>query len=153
MRTRAGIVLIEDEKVALIERHRAGLDYYVFPGGGVDEGETPEQAAIREAMEELGVEIAIKQKVAVIHFDQSTQIYFLGDRVSGEFGSGTGEEFTNADPYDPQEGIYVPVWMPIEELSQRENIHPSDLAALVLRSMKEGWAEEAVVIFESPRRE
>jgi 8-oxo-dGTP diphosphatase len=38
MRTRAGIILIEDDKVALIERHRAGLDYYVFPGGGVDEG-------------------------------------------------------------------------------------------------------------------
>ena len=77
MRTRAGIVLIEDAKVALIERHRAGLDYFVFPGGGVDEGETSEQAAIREAMEELGVEVAIKQKVAMIHFDQSTQVYFL----------------------------------------------------------------------------
>ena len=53
MRTRAGVVLIEDGKVALIERHRAGLDYFVFPGGGVDDGETPEQAAVREAMEEL----------------------------------------------------------------------------------------------------
>ena len=39
MRIRAGIVLIQDRKVALIERHRAGLDYFVFPGGGVDEGE------------------------------------------------------------------------------------------------------------------
>jgi hypothetical protein len=29
MRTRAGIVLIEDNNVALIERHRAGLDYFV----------------------------------------------------------------------------------------------------------------------------
>jgi 8-oxo-dGTP pyrophosphatase MutT (NUDIX family) len=62
MRTRAGIILIENDKVALIERHRAGLDYYVFPGGGVDEGETPEQAAVREAFEELGVEVAIRQK-------------------------------------------------------------------------------------------
>ncbi len=61
MRTRAGIVLIEDNKVALIERHRAGLDYFVFPGGGVDEGETPEQAAVREAMEELGVEFVCHQ--------------------------------------------------------------------------------------------
>ena len=38
MRTRAGVVLIQGDKVALIERHRAGLDYLVFPGGGVDEG-------------------------------------------------------------------------------------------------------------------
>ena len=62
MRVRAGIVLIQEGKVALIERHRAGLDYFVFPGGGVDEGESPEQAAIREAMEELGVEVAIQQE-------------------------------------------------------------------------------------------
>src|SRR5512144_1848498 len=105
MRIRAGIVLIEDDKVALIERHRAGLDYFVFPGGGVDEGETPERAAVREAMEELGVEVAIQQKVAVIHFGQSTQVYFLVNRVSGEFGSGTGEEYTDSDPNNPDEGI------------------------------------------------
>jgi len=66
MRTRAGVVLIQGDKVALIERHRAGLDYLVFPGGGVDEGETPEQAAIREAMEELGIDIILKQKVAEV---------------------------------------------------------------------------------------
>jgi len=148
MRTRAGIVLIEDDKVALIERHRAGLDYFVFPGGGMDEGETPEQAAIREAMEELGVEVAIRQKVAVIHFDQSTQVYFLVDRISGEFGTGTGEEFTDSDPNDPQEGIYIPVWIPIEELPQHEKVFPSDLAKLVIRSNSEGWMKDAVVIYE-----
>jgi 8-oxo-dGTP pyrophosphatase MutT (NUDIX family) len=48
MRIRAGIVLIKDNKVALIERYRAGSHYYSFPGGGVDEDESPEQAAIRE---------------------------------------------------------------------------------------------------------
>lgn len=61
MRTRAGIVLIEDDKVALIERHRAGLDYFVFPGG-VDEGETPEQAAVREARELLVKALEGKKK-------------------------------------------------------------------------------------------
>src|SRR5512146_507465 len=90
MRIRAGIVLIQDGKVALIERHRAGLDYYVFPGGGVDEGETPEQAAIRETMEELGIDVAIKQKVAEINLGpKSRQVYFLVEHVSGEFGTGT----------------------------------------------------------------
>ena len=148
MRTRAGIVLIEDNTVALIERHRAGLDYFVFPGGGVDEGETPEQAAVREAMEELGVEVAIKQKVVEIQIETSRQVYFLVERVAGEFGTGTGEEFTDSDPRDPSEGIYVPVWMPIEELSQRQKIYPTALAQLVLYSETNGWGNEAVVISE-----
>jgi 8-oxo-dGTP pyrophosphatase MutT (NUDIX family) len=93
MRIRAGVILIEDDQVALIERHRAGLEYYVFPGGGVEEGETVEQGAIREAMEELGIEVAIRQKVAVIQFGFSKQIYFLVEQVAGEFGTGVGDEF------------------------------------------------------------
>jgi 8-oxo-dGTP pyrophosphatase MutT (NUDIX family) len=148
MRTRAGIVLIENDKVALIERHRAGLDYFVFPGGGVDEGETPEQGAVREAMEELGVEVAIQQKVAVIHFDQSTQLYFLVDCVSGEFGSGTGEEFTDSDPNDPSEGVYIPIWMPIDDVPRHEKVFPEALAKLVVRSKTAGWSKDPAVIYE-----
>jgi 8-oxo-dGTP diphosphatase len=78
MRIRAGIVLIKENKVALIERYRAGLHYFIFPGGGVDEDESPEQAASREALEELGITVGIKQKVAEVQFGQnSRQIYFL----------------------------------------------------------------------------
>jgi 8-oxo-dGTP diphosphatase len=151
MRIRAGIVLIEDNKLALIERHRAGLDYFVFPGGGVNEGESPELGAVREALEELGVQVAIQQKVAEINFGQATRhFYFLVERVSGEFGTGTGEEFTDADPDHPQEGIYIPVWMPVDELAQHQNIYPSDLTKLVIQSVREGWAKEPVVLFTEP---
>ena len=149
MRIRAGIVLIKDNKVALIERHRAGLDYFVFPGGGMDEGETPEQAAIRETLEELGIEVAIKQKVAEINLGpKSRQIYFLVEHVSGEFGTGTGEEFTDSDPNDPDEGIYVPIWMPIAELPQHQNIYPTDLSRLVVKSARDGWRRKPLVITE-----
>lgn len=149
MRVRAGIVLIKENKVALIERHRAGLDYYVFPGGGVDEGETPEQAAIRETREELGIEVVIKQKVAEITLGpKSRQIYFLVEHVSGEFGTGTGEEFTDSDPNDPEEGIYVPIWMPIEELPRRTNIYPMDVSKLVVKSVRDGWRKKPLVVTE-----
>ena len=140
--------LIEDDNVALIERRRAGLHYYVFPGGGADDGETLEQSATREAMEELGIEVIVRQKVAEVHFGQSLQIYFLVEQLGGEFGAGTGEEFTDSDPNNPQEGIYIPSWMPIEELPRRDNVHPADLARLVVRSKQ---AEEPVVVFEEPK--
>jgi 8-oxo-dGTP diphosphatase len=149
VRTRAGIVLIQDNKVALIERHRAGLDYFVFPGGGVDEGETPEQAAAREAMEELGIEIAIKQKAAEIQFgSKSRHIYYLVEQTGGQFGSGIGEEYTDSDPNSPEEGIYIPIWMPVDQLHLHENIYPAEVAKLVLRSLEEGWAENTATLFE-----
>ncbi len=151
MRIRAGIVLIKDNKVALIERHRAGLHYFVFPGGGVDDGESPEQAAIRETMEELGLEVAIKHKVAEVHLGQkSRQVYFLVEQTGGEFGAGTGEEFTSSDPNNPEEGNYYPVWMPINELSQHEKVFPVDVANLVLKSQTDGWPIEPIVVFEVP---
>ena len=152
MRIRAGIVLIQNDKIALIERHRAGLDYFVFPGGGVNEGETHEQAAIREAMEELGVEVAIKQKISEIQLGhKSRQVYFLAEQAGGEFGTGVGEEYTDSDPNDPDEGIYVPIWMPIEELSSHENIYPDSVAKLVIKSVREGWKEFTAVSFENQK--
>jgi 8-oxo-dGTP pyrophosphatase MutT (NUDIX family) len=152
MRIRAGIVLIQNGKVALIERHRAGLDYFVFPGGGVDEGESVEQAAVREAREELGIEVAIKQKVAEIQLGQkSRQVYFLVEQTGGEFGTGIGEEFTDADPHSPEEGIYVPIWMSIDQLPLHENVYPADVARLVVRSSKEGWQPDPLLAVEAPK--
>jgi mutator protein MutT len=151
MRVRAGVVLIENGKVALIERHRAGKHYYVFPGGGVDEGETPEQAAIREMEEETGLRVTVRRKLAEIHFGLSEQLYYLVDRLDGRFGTGTGVEFTDSNPDDPTEGIYIPVWMPLEELPQHENIYPADLAALVSEAVHIGWPEEPVVMVEYPK--
>lgn len=152
MRVRAGIVLIKGDKVALIERHRGGLDYFVFPGGGVDAGESPEQAAIRETREELGVEVVIRQKVIEVQLGQkSRQVYFLVDQVGGEFGTGTGEEYTDADPDNPEEGVYIPIWMPIDELLLHENIYPADLAKLVIGSVNNGWAQDATFSVEAPK--
>ncbi len=148
MRTRSGVVLIEDGKVALIERYRDGAHYYVFPGGGVDEGETPEEAAIREMDEETGLRVAVIQKLAEIHFGSSVQHYFLAERIGGVFGAGQGEEYTDSDPDHPEQGIYIPMWMPVTELPQRDNIYPADVAALVIKSTQAGWPGTPIMIEE-----
>ena len=151
MRLRAGIVLIQEGSVALIERYRAGLHYFTFPGGGVDPGESPEQAAVREAREELGIEVVIQQKVAEVHLGQrSRQIYFLVEQVGGAFGTGEGEEFTTASADDPRKGMYIPTWMPVAELPGHDNVYASEVARLVVRSVEEGWQPEPVVIYEEP---
>ena len=147
MRQRSGIILIEDNKLALIERHRAEKHYYAFPGGGVDKGETPEQAAVREAEEELGIVVEIKKKVAEVYFNGKTQYYFLAEKVSGKFGTGTGEEYGE---YNPEHGTYHPIWMLLADV-MTHNVLPRELADLVVRFAKEGWPAEPVIIIEEKR--
>ena len=57
---RAVGVIIKNEKVLLFHRFNQGKEYWVFPGGGIEEGETPEIAVDREIDEELTLKV--KQK-------------------------------------------------------------------------------------------
>jgi 8-oxo-dGTP pyrophosphatase MutT (NUDIX family) len=144
MSYRAAVLLLQDDKIALIERHRAGLHYFTFPGGHVDEGETPEQAAVRETMEELGLHVRLKQVVAKIGWQGKWQYYYLAEATDGVFGTGTGEEMNHPKP---EKGAYSPVWMPLAELLQLP-VKPPQMAELVVRFVKEGWPEEPVIIPE-----
>jgi 8-oxo-dGTP pyrophosphatase MutT (NUDIX family) len=142
MRNRAGIILIKDDRLALIERHRGGLHYFIFPGGGIDEDESEEQAAIREAEEDVGIVVEIIQKAAELTRPSGRQFYFLVRHVSGEIGTGTGEEYGE---YDPKYGTYLPLWMPMNEVLQK-NVLPRELAEFVVTSHQRGWGIETAII-------
>ena len=84
-------------------------DYYTFPGGMLEEGETPEEGVIREIEEEFGIKVEVEKKLYEIQSEEfnQTEMFFLCKYVSGEFGTGTGPEFSN-DPKYFEYGKYIP---------------------------------------------
>ena len=53
-------IIIKNNKVAMVYSKK--YDYYKFPGGGIDENETPIEALIRETLEEAGL-VIIKSSI------------------------------------------------------------------------------------------
>ena len=117
----AGIVPINDGFAFM---HRADVikrkdfqNYYTFPGGGLEEGETLEGGTIREIKEEFGINVKIIRKLYEMNsekFDQK-EYFFLCEYIDGEFGTGTGPEFSN-DPKYKDSGKYIP------EIVKREEV-------------------------------
>ena len=54
-RNSARSIMIRDNKIAMV--HSLKYDYYKFPGGGIEGGEDPVEAMIRETREEAGLTV------------------------------------------------------------------------------------------------
>ncbi len=122
---------MQDGGVALIKRVRAGRTYYLFPGGGVEEGETVSQAAIREAHEDLGVDVELGEPRFEEDFDRSRFVYFDARIVGGEFGTGLWPDQADrdADARD-RSGTHEPLWVPLDGLDGLD-IRPKVLVELL----------------------
>ncbi|MCB1084530.1 MAG: NUDIX domain-containing protein [Chlamydiia bacterium] len=58
-----GIIFSKDRKEILLIKRR-DVPVWVLPGGGIDPGESPEEAATREMKEETGFEVKLVRKIA-----------------------------------------------------------------------------------------
>lgn len=69
------IIRMPDERIILVRRAiEPGYGKWVFPGGYVDRGEEMTLAAIREAREEAGVDIAIDHLINVYSYAGRTPV-------------------------------------------------------------------------------
>jgi 8-oxo-dGTP diphosphatase len=147
MKARAAIILIENDKIALIERYRGGSHYLVFPGGKIEANETAEFAAARETREELGLEVKIGKMVAVVWYQGTPQYYFLAHRMSGFFGRGNGKEMKNLP--ESKKGSHLPIWLAVDELTDLP-VLPKTMAEFVLNSYRSKWPQQPLIIRDQP---
>lgn len=117
-RQRAAVVIVDSEGLAVIERQRDGSTYFVLPGGGIEPGESVQEAAARETLEETGLHVEIIGSVAHIlrvgDQNRALQHYLAAQVLHGTFGPGSGPEYT--DP-DRGRGAYWPTKIPLAHLA------------------------------------
>ena len=121
-RTRVAGIIFMNNGIALMHRKDVKKrsdyqEYYTFPGGGLEEGETPEEGTIREIEEEFGIQVKIVKKLYEMQSEKFEQleIFYLCEYLDGEFGTGDGPEF-NQDPKYIDSGKYIPEIVPIEKV-------------------------------------
>lgn len=118
----AGIVQMNDGFVLMhrknVIRNKDYQEYYTFPGGHLEEGETLEEGVIREIKEEFGINVKVVKKIYELENSRVNmkEYFFLCEYVDGEFGTGDGEEFSNNPEYKDS-GEYIPEIVEREEIS------------------------------------
>ncbi len=116
----ATVLLVDGAGRALLQLRSADAPAspgkWSFPGGGIEEGETPEEAARRELLEETGLLV-----------DGELALYWSGMRPSTSRVSGLVEYFIYTAPTDARQEDIV-----IGEGEAMEFIAPEDALALDL---------------------
>jgi len=104
MRKRVAAIIIKDNKILLTHRFKDGKEYYVLPGGGVEENESIENAMIREAKEELSLDVKVDKLLFQIENRGQEESYFLIKQFFGTptLGGPEKERMNERNQYYPE---------------------------------------------------
>lgn len=114
-------IVVHDDKILLTKQYGK----FEIPGGGVDLGEHPDQAVIREIKEETGIDVASPRLVkhmssfftheehGEVHHKQSLLLFFVCDFVGGELSLAGLTE-------DEKPVVEMAEWIPLSELDSVE---------------------------------
>lgn len=116
---------LKDNSILMVQKKSNGL--WAFPGGGIDEGESIEQAIRREISEELGT-----SRIDILHIGKTTNKYDWPEeeiekhyKKTGILRKGQEQNFailkftgTNKDISLQEEELSNFKWVPFSELKQ-----------------------------------
>ena len=105
-------ILLEKGKVVITKYLQGKKEgYYDIPGGKVENGETPEEAAIREAKEETGMEVSCLIKKGIFEVEYPERKYYFDVFIANKY-KGVPQHFEEN----------TSEWIDINELLNKEKI-------------------------------
>lgn len=141
MRKAARAIIINGDNIVVTHRNKFGMEYYILPGGGVDLGETLEEALLRELDEEACVQVANPRLVFTEEAGEpyGTQYVFLCEYVGGE--PALHPDSQEAKIHAMGHNLYEPMWLTLQEFATI-NLRSESLKQAILEGIKNGWPAE-----------
>lgn len=118
---RAAAVVVDGDQVLVMKRHKRGRDYAVLPGGGVEEGETAAEAALRELHEETNLVAEIDRLLWTGQHNDRPASYFLVTDIHGNAELSGPEASTNRP-----DNSFELLWVTADRFTEL-GLHPPDL--------------------------
>lgn len=114
--------LVRDTDGKILMIRRTDNDKYSIPGGGLEVGETPSQAVVREVSEETGIDVTVTGLVGVFSNPDHVIAYDDGE-VRQEFSICFTADPIGGEPRTSAESKAVE-WVTMEDLETLD-VHPS----------------------------
>ena len=135
MRNRGVAVVTRNGAILMEKLYYEGQYFYAFPGGGIEEGEKPEETALRELKEECGLDGKIIKPLNIVHKKDGSMEYAYEIAVSEEQVAIVGK-----DPeFSEEEQMIKDVcWLQLHEISEKDRAF---LWAYGLMEIEEFWDE------------
>ena len=131
-------IIIEDGNVYAMFRRRIKDDgtikeYYVIPGGGINENETLEENVIREMKEEFSVDVKIRGYLGKDESDETIAHFFSCSIASGipKLGGEELERCTKQNYYEIRK-------VAIEDLDKVDILSPD----MIMKAFREEYIEQ-----------
>lgn len=120
-RDRSQAIVCRGDKLLLVEHFLKGRNFYNLPGGGIEEGETPAEAALRELEEEAGVKGKIIRPLTVEYkSDMKSRIFSFLVEIPEDAVPTKGK-----DPEVPPEEQTIKgvKWLALDEIAERDRAY------------------------------
>ena len=130
------IIRMEDGRLAMVYGRKYG--YYKFPGGGIWDGEQPQQALVREVQEETGLLVwpeSIQEYGSVLRCQKSARQKDVVFEQQNVYYFGSVQETAgnqNLDEYEKEAGFVLRLVRPEEAIAANKACHLQDVFDLVM---------------------